>query len=84
MVAQGDKYIDLTLNQFAEDSRRVIIEDKCGTLATMQRDIQQCRDTITRRKIDIDNMVENGDDLYNWLWNTSDCLQDRSGVLKIS
>lgn len=82
MVALGDKYIDLTLNQFAENNRRVIIEDKYGTLATMQREIQQFGGTITRRKINIDNTVENGDDLYNWLRNTADCLLDRSGALK--
>ncbi|HGM6906198.1 hypothetical protein OQJ40_22330 [Serratia nevei] len=80
IVALGDKYIDLTLNQFAEYSRRVIIEDKYGTLASMQREIQRFGGTVTRRDINIDNTVENGEELYDWLRNTADRLLEKSGL----
>ncbi|MFN1142959.1 hypothetical protein [Serratia quinivorans] len=80
IVALGEEYIDLTLNQFTEYGRRVIIEDKFGTLHTLLSKIKQHEGTVTWRDINIDSADEEGEALYGWLRHTADRLLTGSGT----
>ncbi|CAI1192313.1 hypothetical protein R6Y99_24750 [Pseudomonas lundensis] len=78
IVKLGEWHIDLTLNQFHEYGRRVIIEHKRGTLHTLLHEIEQYEGTVTHRGISIDSANEEGGELYCWLRHTADRLLTRS------
>lgn len=74
IVRLDDWYIDLTLNQFAEYRRRVVIENRTGTLGSLLRHIRNCGGTVKERDIELHNPNEDGGRLYIWLRDTADSL----------
>lgn len=67
-------FVDLTLNQFPEYNRRVVIDDRAGLLGTLRRRILSYNGQETETGIQLDSAMENGSDLYDWLRATADSL----------
>ncbi|MFJ5375224.1 hypothetical protein ACIPTP_22115 [Pectobacterium versatile] len=67
-------YIDLTLNQFEEHNRRIVIEDKTGDVGTLLRRIKHYSGDVTCRGIQLNSGTEDGSALYAWLRTTADSL----------
>lgn len=73
-------YIDLTLNQFAECRRRVVIEINSGTLGKLIRNIPVHGGNVTTRGIQLDaGLNQDGQELYDWLKATADSLLGSGG-----
>lgn len=67
--------IDLTLNQFAEYRRRVVIEKNTGNLGNLIREITVHGGDVTTRGIQLDaGLNQDGQELYDWLKATADSL----------
>ncbi|MEA9392650.1 hypothetical protein SJI19_19275 [Acerihabitans sp. TG2] len=66
-------YIDLTLNQFAEYSDRVYIDEK-GVHATLLCNIKKYKGTVGKREITLKAGHLDGSELYGWLRDKADGL----------